>query len=65
MSPQLSTIDEAFEALFRRELGPISLHSVEQVTTLTVDSLPDFEAQQVEASITVDSRRPFARAVRI
>ncbi|HEY5136203.1 MAG TPA: protein phosphatase 2C domain-containing protein [Candidatus Nanopelagicales bacterium] len=36
-------------------LGPVDLHSVEQVTTLTVDSLPDFEAQQVEASITVDS----------
>jgi protein phosphatase len=36
-------------------LGPISLHSVEQVTTLTVDSLPDFEAAQVEATIAADS----------
>ncbi len=37
------------------ELGPISLHSIEQVTTLTVDSLPDFEAAQVEATIAADS----------
>ena len=37
------------------ELGPISLHSVEQVTTLTVDSLPDFDAAQVEATIAADS----------
>ena len=37
------------------DLGPIPLHSVEQVTTLTVDSLPDFEAAQVEATIAADS----------
>ena len=37
------------------ELGPLALHSVEQVTTLTVDSLPDFEASQVEGTIPVDS----------
>ena len=36
-------------------LGPVGLHAVEQVTTLTVDSLPDFEAMQVENTITVDS----------
>jgi len=37
------------------DLGPIALHSVEQVTTLTVDSLPDFEASRVEGTIPVDS----------
>jgi protein phosphatase len=37
------------------ELGPVALHSLEQVTTLTVDSLPDFEASQVEGTIPVDS----------
>ena len=37
------------------DLGPIGMHSVEQVTTLTVDSLPDFEAAQVEATIAADS----------
>jgi protein phosphatase len=36
-------------------LGPVALHSVEQVTTLTVDSLPDFEAGQVEATIAAES----------
>ncbi len=37
------------------ELGPLSLRSVEQVTTLAVDSLPDFEAAQVEATIGAES----------
>jgi hypothetical protein len=37
------------------ELGPINLHSVQEVTTLTVDSLPDFEAAQVEGTIPVES----------
>jgi len=37
------------------ELGPLSLHSVEQQTTLTVDSLPDFEAMQVQGNIPTDS----------
>ena len=36
-------------------LGPISLSSVEEVSTVTVDSLPDFEAMQVEATIATDS----------
>jgi protein phosphatase len=36
-------------------LGPVGLHAVEQVTTLTVDSLPDFEASQVEGTIPVES----------
>ena len=50
--------DGGYVAIFRGlpgDLGPFGLHSVEQVTTLTVDSLPDFEAQQVEATIAVDS----------
>lgn len=32
-------------------VGPISLHSVEEQTQLAVDSLPDFEAMQVQATI--------------
>ena len=36
-------------------LGPIALHSIEQTTTITVDSLPDFEAMQVEGTIATDS----------
>ncbi len=47
-----------YVAIFRglpTDLGPIGMHSVEQVTTLTVDSLPDFEAAQVEATIAADS----------
>ena len=47
-----------YVAIFRglpSDLGPIGMHSVEQVTTLTVDSLPDFEAAQVEATIAADS----------
>jgi protein phosphatase len=36
-------------------VGPIALHTVEQTTALTVDSLPDFEAMQVEGTIPTDS----------
>ena len=36
-------------------VGPLDLHSVEEQTTLTVDSLPDFEAMQVQATIQTDS----------
>ena len=47
-----------YVAIFRGlpgDVGPISMHSVEQVSTITVDSLPDFEAAQVEATIAVES----------
>jgi protein phosphatase len=47
-----------YVAIFRglpTDLGPIGMHSVEQVSTVTVDSLPDFEAAQVEATIGVES----------
>ncbi len=37
------------------DIGPLSLHSVEQQTTLTVDALPDFEAMQVQGNIPTDS----------
>jgi protein phosphatase len=36
-------------------LGPISLSSVQETSTVTVDSLPDFEAMQVEATIPTDT----------
>ncbi len=50
--------DGGYVAIFRgvaADVGPISLHSVEQRTTLTVDALPDFEAQQVQGNIPADS----------
>jgi protein phosphatase len=46
--------DSGYVAIFRGvpgELGPISLHSLEQRTPVTVDSLPDFEATQVQGTI--------------
>ena len=36
-------------------VGPLALHTVEQTTAITVDSLPDFEAMQVEGTIPTDS----------
>jgi GTP pyrophosphokinase len=36
-------------------LGPVSLSSVHERSQVTVDSLPDFEAMQVEATIATDS----------
>jgi protein phosphatase len=36
-------------------IGPLALHSVEQTTAITIDSLPDFEAMQVEGTIPTDS----------
>ncbi|MFN8159336.1 MAG: PP2C family serine/threonine-protein phosphatase [Candidatus Nanopelagicales bacterium] len=36
-------------------VGPFDLHSVEERTDLTVDSLPDFEAMQVQSTIQTDS----------
>jgi hypothetical protein len=36
-------------------IGPLALHTVEQTTAVTVDSLPDFEAMQVEGTIPTDS----------
>ncbi|HSN06723.1 MAG TPA: serine/threonine-protein phosphatase, partial [Candidatus Angelobacter sp.] len=50
--------DGGYVAIFRglpTDIGPIGMHSVEQVTTLTVDSLPDFEAAQVESTIATES----------
>lgn len=50
--------DSGYVAIFRGvpgDLGPVSLHSVEERTTLTVDSLPDFEASQVQGTIAADS----------
>jgi PPM family protein phosphatase len=50
--------DSGYVAIFRGvpgDLGPISLHSVQERTTLTVDSLPDFEASQVQGTIPADS----------
>ncbi len=46
--------DSGYVAIFRGvpgELGPISLHSLEERTQVTVDSLPDFEATQVQGTI--------------
>ena len=36
-------------------IGPLDLHSVEQRTDLQVNALPDFEAQQVETTISTSS----------
>jgi len=36
-------------------VGALALHTVEQSTAITVDSLPDFEAMQVEGTIPTDS----------
>ena len=36
-------------------IGPLDLHSVEQQTDLQVNALPDFEAQQVETTISTSS----------
>jgi serine/threonine protein phosphatase PrpC len=50
--------DGGYVAIFRGvpgSLGPLTLHSVEERSTLTVDSLPDFEATQVETTIAADS----------
>jgi protein phosphatase len=46
--------DAGYVAIYRGvpgELGPISLHTLEERTQLTVDSLPDFEASQVQGTI--------------
>jgi protein phosphatase len=50
--------DAGFVAIYRGVpgmLGPISLHTVEERTTLTVDSLPDFESSQVQGTIPAES----------
>ena len=50
--------DSGYVTIFRglpANVGPLDLHSVEERTTLTVDSLPDFEAMQVQANIPTDS----------
>ncbi len=50
--------DGGFVTVFRGvpgSVGPLDLHSVERTTTLTVDSLPDFEAMQVESTISTGS----------
>ncbi|MGD9956818.1 MAG: PP2C family serine/threonine-protein phosphatase [Candidatus Nanopelagicales bacterium] len=36
-------------------IGPIALSSVHERSTITVDSLPDFEAMQVESTIATDT----------
>ncbi|HET7900278.1 MAG TPA: PP2C family serine/threonine-protein phosphatase [Candidatus Nanopelagicales bacterium] len=50
--------DGGYVAIFRglpANVGPFDLHSVEERTELTVDSLPDFEAMQVQSTIQTDS----------
>jgi protein phosphatase len=50
--------DGGYVAIYRGlpgGIGPIALHTVEQSTAITVDSLPDFEAMQVEGTIPTDS----------
>ena len=50
--------DAGYVAIFRGlpvNVGPFDLHSVEERTDLTVDSLPDFEAMQVQTTIQTDS----------
>ena len=50
--------DAGYVAIFRGlpvNVGPFDLHSVEERTDLTVDSLPDFEAMQVQSTIQTDS----------
>jgi protein phosphatase len=50
--------DGGYVAVFRGVsggLGPFALSQVESVSDVTVDSLPDFEAMQVESTIATDS----------
>lgn len=50
--------DSGYVAIYRgipTSLGPITMHSIEERTDLAVDSLPDFEASQVETTIQSDS----------
>ena len=50
--------DGGYVAIYRGlpgSIGPLALHTVEQTTAVTVDSLPDFEAMQVEGTIPTDS----------
>jgi protein phosphatase len=50
--------DGGYVAIFRglpAEIGPLSLRSVQERSTITVDSLPDFEATQVEGTIPTGS----------
>jgi protein phosphatase len=50
--------DGGFVTIFRGVsggLGPFALSQVESVSDVTVDSLPDFEAMQVESTIATDS----------
>ena len=44
-------------------IGPLALHTVEETTAITVDSLPDFEAMQVEGGIPTDSLESAERVV--
>jgi len=49
--------DSGYVAIFRGvpgSVGPISLSSVQERSTLPVDALPDFEAMQLEATIATD-----------
>ncbi len=50
--------DGGYVAIFNGvpgSIGPISLSSVEERSTITMDSLPDFEAMQVEGTIATDT----------
>jgi protein phosphatase len=50
--------DGGYVAIFNGvngSIGPVSLSSVEERSTVTMDSLPDFEAMQVEATIATDT----------
>jgi serine/threonine protein phosphatase PrpC len=50
--------DSGYVAIYRgvpSSIGPLTMNSIEERTDLAVDSLPDFEAMQVEATIQSDS----------
>jgi protein phosphatase len=58
--------DGGYVAIYRGlpgSIGPLALHSVEETTAVTVDSLPDFEAMQVEGGIPTDSLESAERVV--
>ncbi|MFN8167972.1 MAG: PP2C family serine/threonine-protein phosphatase [Candidatus Nanopelagicales bacterium] len=58
--------DNGYVAIYRGlpgSLGPLALHSVEESTAISVDSLPDFEAMQVEGGIPTDSLESAERVV--
>ncbi len=58
--------NSGFVAIYRgvpTGIGPVALSSVERTTTVTVDSLPDFEATQVEDTIVTESLEDAERVV--